>query len=168
MKLRQLIIAAFTLSSAVAFAHGTAAKTTSDNSGANITQVQQALNDKGFDAGPVDGKAGPKTKAALKQFQQSQGISASGQLDGKTIVALGVGSTSSTQSSSDTQGSASTQGNSSSSSSQASDTSMSSSPTTSQSTSSIGSSQPPSSAPSDQASNQQSSSASTQSSTSKY
>ena len=75
MKLRQLIIAAFTLSSAVAFAHGTAAKTTSDNSGANITQVQQALNDKGFDAGPVDGKAGPKTKAALKQFQQSQGSS---------------------------------------------------------------------------------------------
>ena len=73
MRLRQLVIAAFTLSSAVAFAHGTAAKITSDTSGANITQVQQVLNDKGFYAGPVDGKAGPKTKAALKQFRPRPG-----------------------------------------------------------------------------------------------
>ncbi len=103
MKLRQLVIAAFTLSSAVAFAHGNASKAMSDNSGdnSNISQVQQALNDKGFNPGPVDGKAGPKTKAALKQFQQSQGISASGQLDGQTLVALGVQSSSSTQGSND-------------------------------------------------------------------
>jgi len=165
MRLRQLVIAAFTLSSAVAFAHGTAAKITSDTSGANITQVQQALNDKGFDAGPVDGKAGPKTKAALKQFQQSQGISSSGQLDGKTLVALGVQSSASAQGSSDMQSSSSQ-----SSSSPSSDTSMSSSPSTSQGASSIGSSQPPSSAPpsSGQASNQQQSSAPSQSSTTKY
>ena len=161
MKLRQLVIAAFTLSSAVAFAHGNASKAMSDNSGdnSNISQVQQALNDKGFNPGPVDGKAGPKTKAALKQFQQSQGISASGKLDGQTLAALGVQSASPTQGSNDTQ----------SSSQQSSDTSMSSSPTTSQSTSSIGSSQPPSSAPSDQqASKQQSGNAPSQSSTSKY
>jgi peptidoglycan hydrolase-like protein with peptidoglycan-binding domain len=142
MKLRQLVIAAFTVSSAVAFAHGTASKTMSDNAGANVSQIQQALNDKGFDAGPVDGKAGPKTKSALKQFQQAQGISASGRLDGPTLVALGV--TASTQGSSDTQSGAS----------------QSITPQSSTS---------PSSTPSDQASNtQQSSSAPSQSSNSKY
>jgi peptidoglycan hydrolase-like protein with peptidoglycan-binding domain len=35
---------------------------------------------------------GPKTSAALREFQQSQGLQASGQLDGPTLVALEVGS----------------------------------------------------------------------------
>ena|SRR5438477_3363994 len=169
MKLSHLVIAAFAISGAgtIAAAHG---NKVSDNS---VSQAQQALNDKGFSAGPVDGIAGPQTKSALKQFQQSQGLQASGQLDTQTLAALEPGASSSSQgaaspfSPNDTQPSASSNG---SQSSQASDTSMSSSPTISQSTSSMGSSQPPSSAtPSDQStSSQQSSNSSSQSSSSRY
>lgn len=55
-----------------------------------VRQAQQALNDKGFSAGGADGKLGPKTKKALKQFQKSQSLAQSGSLDEKTIVALGI------------------------------------------------------------------------------
>ncbi len=34
-------------------------------------QVQRQLAKRGYDPGPVDGVAGPKTKRALRQFQQS-------------------------------------------------------------------------------------------------
>ncbi len=36
-------------------------------------QVQQQLAKRGYDPGPVDGVAGPKTQRALRQFQQSHG-----------------------------------------------------------------------------------------------
>ncbi|MGB3201762.1 MAG: peptidoglycan-binding domain-containing protein [Nodosilinea sp.] len=36
-------------------------------------QVQQQLAQRGYDPGPVDGVAGPKTQRALRKFQQSQG-----------------------------------------------------------------------------------------------
>lgn len=39
--------------------------------GERVKLVQQALNDKGHNAGPVDGKFGPKTDAAVKAFQQA-------------------------------------------------------------------------------------------------
>lgn len=55
-----------------------------------IKQVQQALNEKGFQAGPVDGKWGSKTESAVKNFQQDQGMQASGSLDQQTLAALGV------------------------------------------------------------------------------
>ena len=35
-------------------------------------QVQQQLAKRGYDPGPVDGVAGPKTQRALRQFQKSQ------------------------------------------------------------------------------------------------
>ncbi|WP_017301063.1 peptidoglycan-binding domain-containing protein [Nodosilinea nodulosa] len=35
-------------------------------------QVQQQLAKRGYDPGPVDGVAGPKTRQALRNFQQSQ------------------------------------------------------------------------------------------------
>lgn len=56
----------------------------------SIKQVQQKLNDQGYDAGPVDGKSGPKTKEALRKFQQKEGIQPTGQVDQKTLAALGV------------------------------------------------------------------------------
>jgi hypothetical protein len=37
-------------------------------------QVQRQLAKRGYDPGPVDGVAGPKTQRALRQFQQSQGL----------------------------------------------------------------------------------------------
>jgi peptidoglycan hydrolase-like protein with peptidoglycan-binding domain len=55
-----------------------------------IKQVQQKLKDQGHDAGPVDGVMGPKTQAALKEFQSAKGLKDSGQLDRETMAALGV------------------------------------------------------------------------------
>ncbi|MEO0466857.1 MAG: lytic murein transglycosylase [Pseudomonadota bacterium] len=43
-----------------------------------IRQLQAALNDLGFDAGPVDGIAGRGTKGALRQFQDANGFIADG------------------------------------------------------------------------------------------
>ena len=55
-----------------------------------MRQLQQALDNKGFSAGRADGKWGPETEAALKSFQQSQNMSWSGDIDAKTITALGL------------------------------------------------------------------------------
>ena len=66
-----------------------------------IKQVQQKLKDQGHDAGPVDGVMGPKTQAALKEFQSAKGLKDSGQLDRETMAALGVGGSASAGGSSD-------------------------------------------------------------------
>jgi hypothetical protein len=57
-------------------------------SAADVRAAQQALQDKGYDAGPIDGLMGPKTQAAIREFQQKEGIQASGQLDARTRSAL--------------------------------------------------------------------------------
>jgi peptidoglycan hydrolase-like protein with peptidoglycan-binding domain len=67
-----------------------------DNS--QVSQIQQALNDMGLNAGPVDGKLGPKTKSAIKQFQQQKGLQASGKLDSQTVAMLTTGASGSSQS----------------------------------------------------------------------
>jgi peptidoglycan hydrolase-like protein with peptidoglycan-binding domain len=51
---------------------------------ADVRAAQQALRDKGFDAGPADGKMGPKTTAALKEFQQKNNLTVTGTLDAET------------------------------------------------------------------------------------
>jgi peptidoglycan hydrolase-like protein with peptidoglycan-binding domain len=66
-----------------------------------VREIQQALDKKGFKAGRVDGKWGPESEAALKDFQKSQNMPANGQLDQMTMTALGLnmsdfGSTSAT------------------------------------------------------------------------
>jgi peptidoglycan hydrolase-like protein with peptidoglycan-binding domain len=55
-----------------------------------VKAVQQALKDKGHDPGEVDGKMGPKTQAALRDFQGKEGLKASGRLDSDTMTKLGV------------------------------------------------------------------------------
>jgi len=40
--------------------------------------IQKALKNAGYYNGPVDGKVGAATRAALKQFQEDQGLSADG------------------------------------------------------------------------------------------
>ena len=55
-----------------------------------IRNVQQALVDQGYQVGPVDGRMGPKTRDALRDFQQKQGMKANGRLDQQTLAALGV------------------------------------------------------------------------------
>jgi Putative peptidoglycan binding domain len=55
-----------------------------------VKAVQKALQDKGMDPGPVDGRMGPKTMAALKAFQKDQKLTESGRLDDQTREKLGV------------------------------------------------------------------------------
>jgi peptidoglycan hydrolase-like protein with peptidoglycan-binding domain len=55
-----------------------------------LRKVQQTLNGKGYDAGKVDGKWGPRTSAALRKFQGDHGIEATGRIDAQTITALGI------------------------------------------------------------------------------
>jgi peptidoglycan hydrolase-like protein with peptidoglycan-binding domain len=53
--------------------------------------MQTALNNDGFNAGQVDGKWGPRTSHAVRQFDQSKGIqSQNGQLTEGTLAQLGV------------------------------------------------------------------------------
>ncbi len=56
-----------------------------------IRQLQQSLNDNGFDAGKVDGVFGPSTRAALRQFQSKAGLQPTGELDAQTLTAVGHG-----------------------------------------------------------------------------
>src|SRR5476649_1299488 len=56
-----------------------------------IRQVQRALNSKGFNPGPTDGRLGPETRSALDQFQRNQGLRQTGTPDRQTLAALGVG-----------------------------------------------------------------------------
>lgn len=50
--------------------------------------VQESLIEKGFDPGPVDGVWGARTKSALMQFQESAGLTVSGEIDGPTKSSL--------------------------------------------------------------------------------
>jgi peptidoglycan hydrolase-like protein with peptidoglycan-binding domain len=64
-----------------------------------VKQVQEKLSAAGLDVGQPDGKIGPKTQAALKQFQEKEGLQASGQLDQETLAALQIGTPEGTSSS---------------------------------------------------------------------
>lgn len=63
-----------------------------------IRQVQQTLDKDGFKAGPTDGRWGPKTASAVKQFQQSKQIRGNGQLNQETLADLGLDQPQSSQS----------------------------------------------------------------------
>jgi hypothetical protein len=58
-----------------------------------VRNVQQTLSAEGVDAGPVDGIWGPRTHQALREFQEREGLDASGQLNAPTLAALGIDST---------------------------------------------------------------------------
>ena len=55
-----------------------------------VRRAQAALNDQGFNAGPVDGRRGPSTDSAIRSFQAKNGLTESGTLDSATLNALGV------------------------------------------------------------------------------
>jgi peptidoglycan hydrolase-like protein with peptidoglycan-binding domain len=55
-----------------------------------VKAIQQALKDQGHDPGEIDGIMGPKTEAALRDYQQKQGLKATGHLDAETSAKLGV------------------------------------------------------------------------------
>jgi hyperosmotically inducible periplasmic protein len=55
-----------------------------------VFAMQQALKDKGFDPGPIDGIEGPRTVSALKDYQKSEQVTMTGKLDAATAAKLGV------------------------------------------------------------------------------
>ncbi len=54
----------------------------------SIHTVQSQLADLGYYTGSVDGKNGPMTKRAVKDFQKDKGLKATGALDSKTVSTL--------------------------------------------------------------------------------
>ena len=55
-----------------------------------VYHAQKKLKDLGYDPGLPDGIWGKKTKAAVKRFQQANGLSATGKLDEQTKAKLSV------------------------------------------------------------------------------
>lgn len=52
-------------------------------------EIQTALKNAGFYAGNVDGKIGPKSKKAIEDFQNANGLKVDGKVGPKTWEALG-------------------------------------------------------------------------------
>jgi peptidoglycan hydrolase-like protein with peptidoglycan-binding domain len=58
---------------------------------ATISRIQEALNEAGHDAGPVDGIWGPQSRSAMQSFQQAQGMEPTGLVNLRALEALGLG-----------------------------------------------------------------------------
>lgn len=54
----------------------------------SVAEIQTRLNAMGFDCGAVDGKMGPKTRAAVVKFQTARGLDPDGIVGPKTTAAL--------------------------------------------------------------------------------
>jgi peptidoglycan hydrolase-like protein with peptidoglycan-binding domain len=125
MKLRPIAVAFTAILSSAAFAHGTgynkqsqaqpapASQVSEDSASASaaeqspmggaksdtIKQVQEKLSQQGQSPGKADGILGPKTQAALKEFQQQNGLQPSGEADQQTLAALQLDESSNSSSS---------------------------------------------------------------------
>jgi peptidoglycan hydrolase-like protein with peptidoglycan-binding domain len=55
-----------------------------------VKSMQEALKEKGYDPGAIDGAMGPRTSSALREFQQAEGLRATGRLDAETRSKLGI------------------------------------------------------------------------------
>ncbi|WP_111656182.1 lytic murein transglycosylase [Isoalcanivorax indicus] len=55
-----------------------------------VKQLQTLLNDKGHDAGEVDGILGPGTRTAISRYQQAQGMVADGFPDRAVLTRIGL------------------------------------------------------------------------------
>jgi peptidoglycan hydrolase-like protein with peptidoglycan-binding domain len=55
-----------------------------------VRRVQTLLRQKGFESGPLDGVAGPLTKAAIRSFQEKYGMNASGEMDNQFLLGVGA------------------------------------------------------------------------------
>jgi len=54
-------------------------------------EIQQALADKGYFRGPVDGAWGADSVEALKRFQREQNLEDDGKIGSLSLIALGLG-----------------------------------------------------------------------------
>jgi His-Xaa-Ser repeat protein HxsA len=55
-----------------------------------VMHVQVALMGQGLFDGPIDGQVGPKTRAALRTFQQTHNLAVTGTITSLTLDALQV------------------------------------------------------------------------------
>ncbi len=55
-----------------------------------IARAQARLNMLGFQVGRADGLLGARTRQAIRQYQQSKGITSTGELDAATLGSLGI------------------------------------------------------------------------------
>jgi osmotically-inducible protein OsmY len=53
-----------------------------------VMAMQQALRDRGYDPGTIDGILGHKTASALRRYQQLENLSATGRMDAETAAKL--------------------------------------------------------------------------------
>ena len=56
----------------------------------DVVAMQRALMDKGYDPGPLDGRMGPRTRTALRDYQKKEGLNATGRWDEETGSRLGL------------------------------------------------------------------------------
>ena len=68
------------------------------STGSVVTQIQQKLYNWGYYTGSVDGVYGAKTTEAVKYFQRKNGLTADGKCGPKTLAALGISVSASSQS----------------------------------------------------------------------
>ncbi len=57
---------------------------------ADIQLMQEQLNARGFDSGEPDGVMGSQTRAALREYQRSEGLIPDGFPDSGTLSSLGI------------------------------------------------------------------------------
>lgn len=72
----------------LAFA-GAADARSSSMSSSDVRHVQQALNDAGYDV-RVDGKWGPGTERAMREYQRSHNLSVTGRADRDTLASMNI------------------------------------------------------------------------------
>ena len=58
--------------------------------GAEVTELQKRLNDKGYNIGSPDGIFGPLTQSAVTKFQKDQNLAPDGKVGPRTKAALGM------------------------------------------------------------------------------
>jgi len=61
------------------------------NGDSSVSQVQAALARQGFYHGAIDGSVGPATRNAVRRFQRSHGLDATGEIDRSVLEALRLG-----------------------------------------------------------------------------
>lgn len=61
------------------------------NGNAQVRAAQEALEEKGYDPGPIDGIWGPRTAAAVSEYQRQENMTVSGRLDVPTMTQLELG-----------------------------------------------------------------------------
>lgn len=53
-----------------------------------VAEAQRLLNEKGYDAGPADGVAGPRTTRAVRAYQADHGLRRTGRVDEEVLASL--------------------------------------------------------------------------------